>query len=67
MSDIKAYIEYIIKKHETLTTFLPIHAYINKINNINGSNNEIIWQHKKLIGKAENGEKLPSLEVVEVA
>ena len=26
-------IEYIIKKHETLATIPPIHAYINRINN----------------------------------
>ena len=33
MSDIQDYIEYIIKKHETLTTIPPIHVYINRINN----------------------------------
>ena len=32
VSNINDYIEYIIKKHETLTTIPPIHAYINKIN-----------------------------------
>ena len=32
MSDIQDYIEYIIKKHETLT-IPPIHVYINRINN----------------------------------
>ena len=26
-------VEYIIKKHETLTAIPPIHVYINKINN----------------------------------
>ena len=31
--DIQDYIEYIIKKHETLTTNPPIHVYINRINN----------------------------------
>ena len=31
--DIQDYIEYIIKKHETLTAIPPIHVYINKINN----------------------------------
>ena len=31
--DIQDYIEYIIKKHETLTTIPPIHVYINRINN----------------------------------
>ena len=34
MSHIRYYIEYIIKKHETLTTVLPIYASINRVNNI---------------------------------
>ena len=33
VSDIQDYIEYIISKRETLTKILPIHIYINKINN----------------------------------
>ena len=33
VSDIQDYIEYIIKKHETLATIPPIHVYINRINN----------------------------------
>ena len=33
VSDIQDYIEYNIKKHETLTTTPPIHVYINIINN----------------------------------
>ena len=33
VSDIQDYIEYIIKKHETLTTIPPIYVYINRINN----------------------------------
>ena len=33
VSDIQDYIEYIIKKHETLTAMSPIHVYINRINN----------------------------------
>ena len=33
MSDIHDFIEYIIKKHERLTTIPPIHVYINRINN----------------------------------
>ena len=33
MSDIQGYVEYIIKKHETLTAIPPIHVYINRINN----------------------------------
>ena len=33
VSDIQNYIEYIIKKHETLTTIPAIHVYINRVNN----------------------------------
>ena len=33
VSDIQDYIEYIIKKHETLTATPPIHVYINRIDN----------------------------------
>ena len=33
VSDIQDYIEYIIKKQETLTTIPPIHVCINRINN----------------------------------
>ena len=33
MSDIQDYIEYIIKKLETLTTIPPIHVCSNRINN----------------------------------
>ena len=33
VSEIKDYIEYIIKKHETLKSIPPIHVYISTINN----------------------------------
>ena len=33
VSDTQNYIEYIIKKHETLTTIHPIHVYINNTSN----------------------------------
>ena len=33
LSDIQHFIEYIIKKYETLATIPPIHAYVNIINN----------------------------------
>ena len=33
LSDIQDYIEYIIKKHETLTTIPPVYVYISRINN----------------------------------
>ena len=45
MSDIQDYTEYIIKKHETLTTIPPIHVYINRIND-------------KLMFKIKDGYKL---------
>ena len=45
MSDIQNYIEYFIKKHETLTTIPPIHVYINRINN-------------RLVFKVKHGYKL---------
>ena len=78
--DIQDYIEYIIKRHETLPTIPPIHVYINRINNIlvfqikDGYKLEIQWPEtmklfgstKKLIGQTKNGEKVPSIEVVEV-
>ena len=32
----------------------------------NAWNNEVTWQHKKLVGKTKKGENVPSLEVVEV-
>ena len=69
-----------MKKHETLTANLPIHVYINRINNklvfkirdeyeLELQTPETIkWfvSAKTLIGKTKNGENLPSLEVVEV-
>ena len=33
VSDIQDYVEYIIKKHKTLTTVPLINVYINRINN----------------------------------
>ena len=33
VSDMQDYIEFIIKKHETLNTIPPIHVYINTIDN----------------------------------
>ena len=42
---LKDYIEYIIKRHETLTSIPPIHVYINRINN-------------RLVFKIQDGYKL---------
>ena len=80
MSDIQDYIEYIIKKHETLTTITLIHVYINRINNRlkfkikDGYKLELqtpktlnlFGSTKKLIDKTKNVENVLSLEVVEV-
>ena len=69
-----------IKKHETLTTIPPIHVYINRINSRlvfkikDGyklelqmpETKKLFGSTKKLIDKTRNGEKIPSLEVVEV-
>ena len=80
VSDIQGYIEYIIRKHETLTTITPIHVYINRINNRlvfkikDGykldlqmpETMKLFGSTKKLIGKTKNGENMPSLEVIEV-
>ena len=79
-SDIQDYIEFIFKKHETLTTIPPIHVYIKRINNRvvfkikDGYNLELQTSEtmklfdstKKLIDETKNRENVPSLEVVEV-
>ena len=79
LSFIQDYIEYIIKKHETLTVIFPTHVY-NRINNRlrfkmkksklvrirNARNNNNIWQNKKIIDKTKNGEIVSRLEVVEM-
>ena len=80
ISDIQDYIEYIIKKHETLTAIPPIHVYINRINNRlvvkikdgyklelqTHETMKLFGSTKKLIEKIKNVEKVPNLEVVEV-
>ena len=80
MSDIQDYIEYIIKKHDTLSTNPFIHVYINKINNRlvfkikdryklelqTPETMKLFGSTKKLIDKIKNWENVSSLEVVEV-
>ena len=80
VSDIQDHIKYIIRKHETLTTIHPIHVYNNGINKRlvfkiedgyklelqTPKTMKLFGSTKELIGKTKNGEKLPSLEVVEV-
>ena len=80
MSDIQDYIEYIIKKHETLTAIPLIHVYLNRINNRlvfkikDGPRLELqthetmklLGSTKKLVDKRKNRGNVPSLEEVEV-
>ena len=80
VSDIQDYIEYIIKKHEKLTTIAPIHSYVNRINNRlvfqikDGYKLELqtpetiklFGTTKKLLNKTKTGENKSSLEVVEL-
>ena len=80
VSDIQGYFEFIIKKHEILTKIPPIHLYIDRINNglvfkikdgyklelQTPETMKLFGSTKKLIDKTKNGEKVPSLEVVEV-
>ena len=80
MSDIQYYFEYIIKTHETLTAFPPIHVYINRNYNrlvfrLKDRYNlqlqmpkiiKLFCSTKELIGNIKNGENVSSLEVDEV-
>ena len=77
-SNIKDYIQYIIKKNqESLPTNLPILIYINKINNrlllkikdrykSELHTMKLFGSTKKSIDKTENGENVPILEVIEL-
>ena len=79
-SYIQCYIEYIIKKHEKLTAIPVILVYINRINNRlvlkikdeyklelqTPETIKLFSSTKELIKKTKNGEKVPSLNVVEV-
>ena len=79
-SNIQDYNQCIINKHETIPTNHPIHIYISRINNRlvlkikDGHEPEFetpktmksFVSTKKLKDKTKNGEKVPSLEVVEV-
>ena len=74
------YTNRIIKKHETIPTNLPIHIYINRINNRLvfkltvecklelqiPEPMKLFGSTKKPIEKTQNGENVPSPEVVEV-
>ena len=74
VSDIQDYIEYIIKKHETLTIISPIHVYTNRIKikdkyklELQTSETmKLFGSTKELIDKTKNRENVPRLEVVEL-
>ena len=80
VSDIQDYIAFIVKKHETLTTIPPFHVYINIINDRlvfkikDGYKLELqmpetmkwFGSTRKIIDKIKHGEKVASLELVEV-
>ena len=79
MSDVQHYIEYITKKHETLTTIPPICVYIKRINNRlviktkDGCKLELqtpetmqLSSSTKINRQNKNREKVPSFEVAEV-
>ena len=79
-SDIQDYIKYIIKKRKTLTRILPIHVYINRVNDRlvlkikhgyklelqTPETMKLFGNTKKLIDKTKKGEKVPSIEIFEV-
>ena len=81
VSDIQYYIKYIIKKHKTVTTILPVHVYINRINNRlvfeikdgyklelqTSESMKLFGSAKKITDKRKTGGKVPSFEVVELA
>ena len=79
MSGNQNYIKYIIEKHETLTTILPINVYINRINDrllfkikdrfkleLQTPETVKLFRSTKKIDDKKDGENMPSLEVVEV-
>ena len=80
VSDIQDCIEYIVKKHETLSTNPPIHIYINWINNRlvfeikdgykldlqTFETMKLSDSTKKLIDKTKIGENIHSLEATKV-
>ena len=80
IDDIQDYLEFIIKKHETLTDNRSIKIYSNKIKNIivfkikNGYKIELLapdtmkllGSTKNVVDKDKNSENIPKLESVEV-
>ena len=81
ISDIQDYLEFIIKKHETLTENTPIQIYPNKIKNrivfkiktgyklelLSPETMELLGSTEKDVDSGKNRENVPKLESVEVA
>ena len=80
IDDIQNYLEFIIKKHETLTENPPVEIYPNKIKNrivfkiktgyrlelLSPETMELLGSTKKDVDQDKNGEDVPKLESVEV-
>ena len=78
--DIQDYIEFIIKKHETLTENPQVQIYVNRIKNrivfkiktgyklelLTSEKMKLLGSTKKICDEDEDGENLPKLESVEV-
>ena len=65
MSDIQDYIDYIIKKHETLPTNPPIHIDGYRLELQTPETIKLFGSTKKFINKTKNEENFPNLEVFE--
>ena len=70
MPDIQSFIEYIMKRHETLATNLPIHIDINRINirsviKIKGGYKLEVQtpETMKLFGSKKNKKKLDKIKL----
>ena len=80
ISEIKDYIEYIIKKHETIGETIPILIYANTINNrivfkiksgyklelLSKETMKLLGSTKNIIDSDKNNENVPTLENVQV-
>ena len=80
IGDIQDYLEFIIKKHETLTENPPVEIYPNKIKNrivfkiktgyrlelLSPETMKLLGSTKKDVDQDKNGEDVPKLESVEV-
>ena len=80
VSDIQDYLEYIIKKHETIADNSPVQIYVNKIKNrivfkiktdyklelLTEETMQLLGSSKKVIDKNKNVEIVPRLETAEV-